>query len=193
LQRDSIRLVPPVIRPFGFLLLLAALRWRMPEARLLLATAFVPQNILPYELVSLALIPANRMEMWIYIAGTWLAVGLADRLNPGLGIAEWAGASWPAMLCAGYLPMLVLVLRRPSGVKAPRVGKERRRPHRLKDTELRVEVTPNPAGGVTAKVTHLPTKKSAAESGPTREAAVRKAQDRLAGILAGNREERKEA
>ncbi len=180
LQHDNTDLVAPVFRPFGLVLLLAALRWRLPEGRLLLAIAFIPQNILPYELVSLALIPANLLEMGIYVAGSAIAVAaVADWKHLSPGLVEW---SWPVALCTVYLPMLYLVLRRQSGERM--IEKERRRPHRLADHELKVDVTTNAAGGVTVKVTHLPTKLSTTDSGRTRELAERKAHDRLAGILA---------
>jgi hypothetical protein len=196
LPLDNAALMPPVLRPFGFLLLLAALRWRSPEGRLVLAMAVIPQSILPHELVSLALIPANLIEMAIYVVGSWVAVlAAAGPLHLG---AEFTVTRWTATLGAGYLPMLYLVLR-PAlqpwisrrSVKSERktkggskLDKERRRAHRLDDDELRVDLTANPAGGVVVKVTHLPTKLSASETGPTREAAERKAQDKLAAIVA---------
>jgi hypothetical protein len=185
LQQDATGLLPPVFRPFGLGLGLAALRWRRPEARLLLAMAFVPQSTLPHELVALALIPANLIEMGVYVAGSWIAVILAGRMDLSHGIAEWSVASWPATLAVVYLPMLVLVLRRPSGIRV--IEKERRRPYRIPDEELKVDVTSSPSGAVTVTVTHLPTRRSAAGSGPTREAAARKAHDKLAGIIAGMR------
>ena len=113
LHQDNGHLVPPVLRPFGFLLLLAALRWRSTEGRLILAIAFIPQNTLPHELVSLALIPANLLEMGIYVAGSWIAVAVAaDRMHHSHSIAEWTATSWPAALLGVYLPMLWLMLRR---------------------------------------------------------------------------------
>jgi hypothetical protein len=200
LLQDNTDLVPPVLRPFGLVLLLAALRWRSPEGRLLLAIAFIPQNTLPHELVSLALIPANLVQMGIYVVGSWIAVAVAaDRMHLGPGIAEWTAASWPATLCAVYLPMLYLVLRpalslgflKRSGKSAPKtapkIGKDRRRPYRLPDKELKVDVTPHDDGGVTVKVTHLPTQMFATESGETRESVARRAHDKLAGIVAGLR------
>ena len=114
-------LLPPLLRPFGFLLLLAVLRWRTPEGRLLLASAIIPQNVLPHELVPLALIPANVVEMGIYMAGSWLTLffagqawGIPDFTVPGLN-----AASWPAMLLAVYLPMLYLVLKKPNPRTSP--------------------------------------------------------------------------
>jgi hypothetical protein len=184
LLRDNTHLAPPVLRPFGVVLLLAALRWRTPEGRLILAIAFIPQSTLPYELVPLALIPANRLEMGIYVAGSWIAVAAAGGLHLSQSMAEWTATGWPLTLCAVYLPMLYLVLRRPSSPRAIRIEKDRRRPYRLADEDLKVDVTPNGDGGVTVKVTHLRSQLSATESGQTRELAERKAQDRLAGMLA---------
>jgi hypothetical protein len=208
LQQGNIQ-VPPIVRPFGFILLLAALRWRSPEGRLILAIAFIPQNTLPHELVSLALIPSNLLEMGIYVAGTWIALLVAaDQMHLSRSVADWTVATWPATLGAVYLPMLYLVLRpllhlrlrRPSGGerggqgRSPRartLEKERRRPNRLDDRELKVDVAQNVGGGFTAKVTHLPTQQFTIESAQTRESAVRKAQDKLAGIIAGMRREKK--
>jgi hypothetical protein len=199
LQQDNAQLLPPVLRPFGLILLFAALRWRSPEGRLILAMAFIPQTALPYELVSLALIPANLVEMGIYVAGSWIAVAVtADRMSLAHSVADWTASSWPATLLAVYLPMLFLVLRpmlkfrlpvRASSAprkveRARKIEKERRRPNRLADDELKVQVTQNGAEGFSVTVTHLPTKQSVTESAPTREAAMRKAQDKLAGVLA---------
>jgi hypothetical protein len=190
LQQDNTGLLPPVFRPFGLVLVLAAIRWRLPDARLLLAMAFIPQNSLPNELVALVLIPANLIEMSVYVAGSWIAVVLTQRMELSHSIADWSSASWPATLVLVYLPMLFLVLRRPSGVRV--IEKERRRPHRIADEELKIDVTANPSGGVTVTITHLPTRYSVSQSGRTREIAARKAHDKLAGILAGlRREERK--
>ncbi len=187
LPLDNTPLMPPVMRPFGLLLLLAALRWRTPEGRLILAIAFLPQSTLPYELVPLALIPANRLEMGIYVAGSWIAVAVAGGLHLSGSIPEWTATGWLVTLGAVYLPMLGLVLRRQNSRSAPRIEKDRRRPHRLADHELKVDVTPDRGAGVTVKVTHLPTQLSVSESGETRKLAERKAQDKLAGIIAGMR------
>ncbi|HEV7364569.1 MAG TPA: hypothetical protein VGN76_01850 [Gemmatimonadales bacterium] len=183
---DLKELRPPLMRPFGFLLLLAAVRWRAPESRLLLAIACVPQTTLPYELVSLVLIPATLVEMGIFVAGSWIAVAVAANwMQLGHSIAGWTPTSWTVSLGAMYLPMLYLVLRRPSGPAAPRIEKERRRPNRVPDEELEVDVSLNGDGEVLVTVIHLPTRLSSTESGQTRQAAERKAHDKLAAILAG--------
>ncbi len=181
LPADTAFLAPPILRPMGFLLLLAAIKWRTPEARLLLGMAFIPQTTLPYELVALALIPANRLEMVVYVVGSWMAVVASNHMQ----LAEWGSTGWPISLCTVYAPMLYLILRRPAkGKKGLIIARERRRAHRLPDQELTVEVTENPTGGFSVKITHVPTQLFVTESGPNRQSTVRKAHDRLAALFA---------
>src|SRR4051812_5874014 len=184
LPADKAQLAPPILRPFGFMLLLAALRWRTPEGRLILAIAFLPQTTLPYELVPLALVPGNRVEMMVYVIGSWIAVAAADRLGVDQGMAQWASTGWPVMLAAVYAPMIYLVLRRGTRTVPAKVGKDRRRPHRIPDAELKVHVEPGDGGGVTVTVTHIPTRLFSRESAPKRKQAERKAQDKLAALVA---------
>lgn len=117
LQENSSHIRPPVMRPFGWLLLLAAFRWRTPEGRLLVGLALIPQSSLPYELVPLALIPANAVEMVIFAMGSWVAVAARVGFFWGMGITSLiplVAAIWPIQLVSVYLPMLWLVLRRQS-------------------------------------------------------------------------------
>jgi hypothetical protein len=175
---------PPILRPFGAVLLVAALRWNLPEGRLILATALLPQTAFPYELVPLALVPTSWREMAIYLAGSWIAVADAAGALQVLGGAEWTMSGWPVTLCAVYFPMLYMVLRRPGSKGGPWIGKERRRAHRLPDDELKVDVSADGEGQFTVTVTHLPSQQSMTESAPTRQLAVRKAHDKLAALLA---------
>ncbi len=175
---------PPILRPFGALLLVAALRWNLSEGRLILATTLLPQTALPYELVPLALIPGNWKEMAIYLVGSWIAVADAAGVLQVIGGPEWNMSGWPVTLCAVYFPMLYMVLRRPGSKGGPWIGRERRRAHRLPDDELEVDVSAGEEGQVTVTVTHLPTGQSMTESAPTRQLAVRKAHDKLAALLA---------
>jgi hypothetical protein len=169
--------------------LLGALRWRLPEGRLLLATAFLPQTTLPYELIPLALIPAGWGEMALYVAGTWIVVADAAGVLQLPAIGGWPLTGWPVVLLAGYIPMLFLVLRRPGAPHVSRkgggpwAGKDRRRPHRLSDDELKTDARED-KGRHIVTVTHVPTHQSVTESGETRQIASRKAHDKLAALLA---------
>jgi hypothetical protein len=204
LPLDNSAWVPPVLRPLGFLLLLAALRWRTPEARLILAIAFIPQTTLPYEMVSLALIPSGPVGMVLYCAGSWITVAAAERLHVSQGLAEWSTVGWLLTLAVVYVPMLTLVLRPtlPAGLRRkkwpkmpqpPKSWTDRRRPDRLPDEELKVELTANGANAVTVRVTHIPTRITASESGPTRQTAARKAHDKVAAAVAEMRRAAKKA
>jgi hypothetical protein len=125
LQERNDHLQPPVLRPFGWLLLLAAFRWRTPEGRLLVASALIPQTSLPYELVPLALIPANAVEMGIFALGSWVAFAARVGLFWQLGITSLTplvAAIWPIQFVCVYLPMLYLVLRRSSTVPVDSVS-----------------------------------------------------------------------
>jgi hypothetical protein len=110
--------VPPIMRPFGWVLLLALLRWRRPEGRFLTAYALIPQAAMPYDALPLLLLPQTFLERVIFVAGTQLLAlyGMAN-LN-GAAPAAFAEKIWPATLVLAYLPGLVMVLRR-KGIPSP--------------------------------------------------------------------------
>lgn len=56
----------PLVQPFGFLLLLAAIRWRSPDARLLLGMAIVPQTMLFYDQLPLLLLARTRTQAYLF-------------------------------------------------------------------------------------------------------------------------------
>jgi len=107
-------IVAPIVRPGGLLILLAALKWRRPEARLLVALGCVPHTTAPYETIPLFLVA----ESWLQAFAIWaLALG-AYLMQRAMGPyasqeAYWAsGAQWIVLLM--YLPCVALVLRRPN-------------------------------------------------------------------------------
>ena len=105
--------VAPVLRPGGILLLLALLRWRRPEARLLAALALIPQTGTLYDTVPLFLIPRTRWEAYGLVALTQIAaVVSAARLSPGMDLVTSIDRRWPVFLLLVYLPALGLLLRR---------------------------------------------------------------------------------
>jgi len=112
--RHAPNIVAPLTRPGGFLLLLALLRWRRREARLVGALACVPHTILPQEALVLFLIPKTYREGAALSLLTSLAVLLVYVLGAPRGYASLLDLAWPIMLLVVYLPVLVMVLRRPN-------------------------------------------------------------------------------
>ena len=123
-QQRNLRV--PLLLPGGFLIALSLLRWRRPEARLLIALAAVPQTVVPYELVPLAVVPRTRREVLLVVAA-WLAVYLLVVVidpaplvsDPSIQAATYRPHRWWAMLAFGYLPILAILLRRPNSSAPP--------------------------------------------------------------------------
>jgi len=103
----------------GVVLLLAFLRWRRPEARLLAVLALVPQSPIPYEALILFVIPRSRGEM----IGLVLLGDIAGLLISNVSFQgdpqAFARIAVPAMLWLMYVPALVMVLARPNVGPAP--------------------------------------------------------------------------
>lgn len=112
----------------GPLVLLAALRWRRPEARVLLAMALTPHTTLVYEAAPLALVARTRGEALALALLSWVAWALQWRYlppggppyPPGLSFegsaayASYVGHAGDVVLWLCYLPCLAMVLRRPN-------------------------------------------------------------------------------
>ncbi len=112
----------PAATPGGALALLALLRWRRPEARLIAALACMPQTPLLYETVPLFLVPATLLEGGVLWAGSWLAAALLSITGPfGTDLARFT-ASRNAIVWLLYLPCVVIVLRRPNEGTLPRMA-----------------------------------------------------------------------
>jgi hypothetical protein len=103
----------PVTRWGGPLLLLAALRWRRPEARLLLGLSCIPQTPVVYEAVPLFLLVTTLREGVALLVVTVL-LGHFLPNSSTLPYDEWMALSGSWMIWFVYLPCLVMVLRRPN-------------------------------------------------------------------------------
>jgi hypothetical protein len=103
---------PPVTRPFGWLLLLALLRWRRPEARLLVFLGCVPQTSALYETLPLFLVADSRTQTATLALLSYIPILVVSRQMPTF--VEQLAADWPYLFLGAYLPALVLVLRRPN-------------------------------------------------------------------------------
>jgi hypothetical protein len=100
----------PIRTPLGAIVLLALLRWRRPEARLLLAMACVPQVLLFADQLPLALVARSRREMFFYVAWSltaWQAWALWAMHKP-----YYLEHAAPYVLFGCYLPALLLIVRR---------------------------------------------------------------------------------
>lgn len=120
----------PLLQPGGFLLLLAALRWRRPEARLLLAISCVPQNMAIHETLPLFLIPRTQVEATLLVVLSWAAAVLLVPLKSGHTPfsfetggeqfqLETLAVSAPLHVFLLFLPCLWMVLRRPNEGELP--------------------------------------------------------------------------
>lgn len=121
---NSIQHVAPATLVWGGpLLLLAALRWKTPSGRMLLAMAVVPQSMFFYDLLMLWLIPQTRRE------------SLLLTLSSSVGVVAWISwSAWfrepyyflaqPFAMLFCYLPALLILLRQPSEASFPSWGAE---------------------------------------------------------------------
>jgi len=105
--------LPPVLKPWGWVLLLAALRWRTPEGRLMLALACVPQTTSLYESLPLFLVCRKRSDAYLLAVLSHVAALVQDRYYsaPGQVLETVIAHRWPVFLVTLWLPALVMVLR----------------------------------------------------------------------------------
>jgi hypothetical protein len=108
--------VPPVLiwQAGGPLLLLSALRWKLPEGRLLLALTLIPHNLLFYDQLLLFLVCRRGRETMALVLLGWFGGMLCAYFYPTFGGAETAAiqANYRVPVVALlYLPALVMVLR----------------------------------------------------------------------------------
>ena len=124
----------PVTRLGGVFSLLALLRWRRPEARLIVALALVPQTGSWYEALPLFLVPVSRKESLVlclttaigYLAGMFAISATTER-----AINDQVGA---LMIATAYLPATIMVLRRPNA-HLPGFASWRTRDHELRSAD----------------------------------------------------------
>lgn len=104
----------PITTLGGPLILLALVRWRRPEARLLVALACVPHTTLLYETLPLFLIPTSWAQALILVALNWIAQIAVITLQPYPTLADRARMSATVSVALLYLPCLIMILRRPN-------------------------------------------------------------------------------
>ena len=112
---NSAHMTPPILHPGGFVLALAALRWRRPEARLLLGLSCIPHTHARYDLLQLFLIVECWEEGLSLAILTALAYVLALEWVPqGADMNTMFALNARLMTWCIYLPCLAIVLKRPN-------------------------------------------------------------------------------
>lgn len=104
----------------GPLLLLALLKWRRPEARLLVILALVPQLLLFYDQLLLWLVPKSWKESLLLSALSWIALYIGNMgfaANPATHSVV-ASYSRPIIWLL-FMPCLVMILRRKNEGELP--------------------------------------------------------------------------
>lgn len=114
----------PHIRPLAFSwlgwpLLLAALRWRRPEGRALLALAIVPTNPGVQDALLLLATPLPFGNAALLSVSSLLVDVIVGDWPSYPSFADYATASAHVLLALIYLPALVMMFRRPNEGPAP--------------------------------------------------------------------------
>jgi hypothetical protein len=111
--------VPAVARFGGPLILLNLLRWRRPEAWLILLAACMPQTWPPYNgLILMAAAMTYREACFLSLVSSiaWLAFAY---FSPELTKAEQQSQMSIVLNLSGYIPATILILRRPNTGSGP--------------------------------------------------------------------------
>lgn len=119
--RGATHFRPAALLPGGALALLALLRWRRPEARLVAALACVPQTFWWYDALPLALVPRTRAESLAFALGGWAAYGCFQLAGPAVAGTPAARFALVGQLtvAGAYIPSVLMVLRRPNEGEVP--------------------------------------------------------------------------
>ncbi len=112
---------PHLTRPLGFLLLLAALKWRRPEARWLLALALIPQAPSFYDQLLLGVVCLTSREALVFAASTIVLFFYVGFNTPQPDYESWGRLVGNGTLWICYFPALAMVLRRPNEGSLPAV------------------------------------------------------------------------
>nr|MDP9179404.1 hypothetical protein [Gemmatimonadota bacterium] len=112
------RYSPPLLSPLGWLSILALLRWRRPEARLILVLACVPQTAAWYDVLPLFLVAVTFRETLFLslVTSAPVAYELLFGRSDGFLRLYPVGVEWMAFAC---LPALIILLRRPNEGELP--------------------------------------------------------------------------
>jgi hypothetical protein len=105
----------PVMVTGGVVLVLAALRWRTEDGRLLLALSLIPQSMWGYDQLALGLLARTFRESLLLSLWSYSVMVLAFLLAPDGLVTKAQNADYLSRVVVWgyYLPALAVVLRRP--------------------------------------------------------------------------------
>lgn len=126
--RSATHFRSPLTLPLGFLMLAAVVRWRRPEARLLLAIACLPQTPGFYDALMLFTIPRTSRESLALTVATFVVFFAMAFRGPWATGDAWMSDISHFTLWFLYLPCVALVLRRPNEGTLP-FGRSLSPPH----------------------------------------------------------------
>ena len=109
----------PITRLGGVAVLLALLRWRRPEARLIVALACVPQTNNWYEGLPLLLVASTFRETLLLSLISTLGYVLPPYVMTARNEGEFNAQVGALMVALCYLPATLMVLRRPNEGELP--------------------------------------------------------------------------
>ena len=109
----------PIMRTGGILILLGLLRWRRPEARLIVALACVPQTNSWYEGVPLLLAALTFRESLFLSTVSLLGYFIPPYVMTATNESQFNAQVAALMVAFCYLPATFLVLRRPNEGEPP--------------------------------------------------------------------------
>jgi hypothetical protein len=109
---------PPILTRWGWLSVLALLRWRRPEARLIFVLACMPQTAAWYDVLPLFLVAVTFRETLFMAVATSAPVAYELMFGKGDGFLRLypVGYEWMAFGC---LPALLILMRRPNEGELP--------------------------------------------------------------------------
>jgi hypothetical protein len=112
----------PILVPGGVLILLALLRWRRPEARLVAAMACIPQTMLYYDQLPLGLVALTYRQALFTAVLSYLgpAVAIAIHGNGPVERGLLFAQNAPIITFVYYVPCMLAILLRPNVGDVPR-------------------------------------------------------------------------
>lgn len=114
---SSPHMTAPIARLGGFAIFLVLLRWRRPEAWLVLILACLPQTSYPYNVLVLLALPNSWREAAVLSIVSTL--GSLPELRANVHDLPRLRIMGDLMVASAYLPATLMILRRPNEGKGP--------------------------------------------------------------------------